>query len=196
MSLYTMPCVVFAGGKSSRMGKNKAFLPFGEHKSLIKYQVQRLKEIFADVYISAKDKNKFSGIDSLVIEDIIHPEISAPTTGFINIFKQLEAEDSFFVLSVDTPFVDKSIISKILEASKMPYEAIIVRTPSGIHPLCGVYTRALEGSVKKMIKEKDYKLSRLLDNAKVHYIDIKDEHLLSNLNTPQQYEKALQDLKA
>ncbi|PHR56192.1 MAG: molybdenum cofactor guanylyltransferase [Arcobacter sp.] len=195
MSLYTMPCVIFAGGKSSRMGKDKAFLPFGGCDSLIQFQVQRLKKIFANVYISAKDKTKFSGIDALVIEDILHPEISAPTTGFINIFKQLKTKDSFFILSVDTPLVDEKTISKLLEVSTSEYEAIILRTHSGIHPLCGIYTRALEEPIKMMMQKGDHKLRKLLASANVYYVDINEENLLSNLNTPQEYEKAVQNLE-
>ena len=191
-----MPCVVFAGGKSSRMGQNKAFLPFGNYDSLTKYQVQRLEKLFDKVYISAKEKSTFSGISTSVIEDTLYPDISAPTTGFINIFKQLRAEDSFFILSVDTPFVNEALISKLIsKANARQYDAIIARTPSGIHPLCGVYTRNLEEPIKEMIENEEYKLSRLLQKAKVYYVDVEDEHILSNLNTPQQYQKALDSLK-
>lgn len=196
MSLYTVPCVVFAGGKSSRMGEDKAFLPFGGYKSLVEYQVRRLEKIFTNVYVSAKSKDKFSNIHTTVIEDILHCEISAPTTGLINIYRELKNENFFFILSVDTPFVDEKLISRLIQESTNGYEAVIARTSSGIHPLCGIYTRALEEPIKKMIEDKDYKLGKLLKSARVHYIDVEDEQTLSNLNTPGQYQKALADLKS
>ncbi|HIC44869.1 MAG TPA: molybdenum cofactor guanylyltransferase MobA [Sulfurimonas sp.] len=191
MSLSTIPCIIFAGGKSSRMGTNKALLPFGPYKSLISYQVQRLQKVFKEVYISTKDQEVFSGIPAQIIEDTLFPDISAPSTGFINIFKRLKDQDCFFVLSVDAPFVSESLISKLLDLRSEKYEAIIVRTPSGIHPLCGIYSKALEKKFKEMIEKKDYKLKRLLDEANVFYMDVEDEKLLSNLNTPQQYKEAL-----
>ena len=42
-----------------------------------------------------------------------------------------------------------------------------------------------------MIEKKDYKLKRLLDEANIFYMDVEDEKLLSNLNTPQEYKEAL-----
>ncbi len=194
MSSYTIPCVLFAGGKSSRMGEDKAFLPFGKSPSLVQYQYERLKDLFARVYLSAKDESKYDEIYAVVIEDIHHKEVSAPTVGLINAFRQLKAENSFFVLSVDTPFVGEKIINKVLEVSSSSYDAIIVRTSSGIHPLCGIYTRSLEDRLKGMVEEGDHKLTKLLENSNVFYIDIEDEDALLNMNTPQEYQKGLEKL--
>ncbi len=41
--------VIFAGGKSVRMGENKALLPFCNHSSLAGYQYSRLSKIFNQV---------------------------------------------------------------------------------------------------------------------------------------------------
>lgn len=194
MSVYTLPCVLFAGGKSSRMGEDKAFLPFGEHDSLIQYQVQRLKEVFEHVYISAKDAKKFNFTKTAVIEDLDYNNISAPSVGFLNVFNTLKDSDAFFVLSVDAPFVNKNVIDRLLEVKTDQFDAIIIRTPSGIHPLCGIYTRSLLKPIKAMLEKSEYKLMHLLKKSKVCYIDIEDEMLLSNLNTPQEYQKALKTL--
>ena len=196
MSLYTIPCVLFAGGKSSRMGEDKALLPFGGEDSLAQYQYERLEEIFARVYLSAKESAPFEHFDSIVIEDIIGKDIYAPTTGLVNMFRHLKAEQAIFVLSVDTPFVDEKIISRFLEAQGKNFDAIIVRTEKGIHPLCGIYTRSLEDKLVSMLEEGRHKLTDLLDSANVHYIDIEDEDALLNLNTPSEYERALELLKS
>ena len=196
MALYTMPCVLFAGGKSSRMGKDKSFLPFADAPSLVQYQYKRLKELFSRVYLSAKDEGKFNGLNAVIIEDLLYKDIAAPTVGLINTFKELKEDNSFFVLSVDTPFVDDSIFNRLLvEADSTNYDAYIVRTASGIHPLCGIYTRPLEEPLKAMASKGKHRLTRLLENSNVLYIDVEDEKLLSNLNTPAEYEKALTLLK-
>jgi len=194
MSLYTISCVLFAGGKSSRMGEDKARLPFSHANSLAQYQYERLKGIFERVYISAKDASNFDDFDALIIEDDIAKDIYAPTAGFASIFRELKAENSIFVLSVDTPFVTKEIIDKILTAPHENFDAVIVRTSGGIHPLCGVYTRSLEEPILQMIKYDDHKLVKLLKRSNVYYIDIDDENALMNLNTPDEYKKALEKL--
>lgn len=192
MPLYTIPCVLFAGGKSSRMGEDKALLPFGGKDTLAQYQYERLEEIFARVYISAKDATKFEGYDAMVIEDVIGKEVYAPTAGFANIFKQLKAENAVFVLSVDTPFVDEKIIKEFLNVpDAQQYDAIIIRTPSGIHPLCGIYTRTLELPLFDMLSEGEHKLGKLLERSNVYYVDIDDEDTLLNVNTPDEYQRAL-----
>lgn len=191
MSLYTMPCVIFAGGKSSRMGEDKSRLPFADTASLAQYQYDRLKKIFERVYISAKDAKNFDDFDASVIEDKIAKEIYAPTAGFINIFSQLKDDNTVFVLSVDTPFVTKEIIDKILALPREESNAIIARTPAGIHPLCGVYMRSLEESMHEMVQNDDHKLGKLLKKSKVHYLDIEDEDALMNINTKEEYQKAL-----
>ena len=192
MSLYTIPCILFAGGKSSRMGEDKALLPFGGAPTLAQFQYERLEEVFQRVYISAKDESKFEGYDAIVIEDDLCADVYAPTAGFANIFRQLKAENAIFVLSVDTPFVTKEIIDKFLKVpNSSSYDAIIVRTPSGIHPLCGIYSRSLEKPLFDMLLDGNHKLTKLLEVSNVFYIDIEDEYALLNLNSPSDYEKAL-----
>jgi len=53
-------CVILAGGKSSRMGEDKALLPFGYSPTLTQYQLKKFQDYFKDLYISTKDKNKYS----------------------------------------------------------------------------------------------------------------------------------------
>lgn len=191
MSLYSVTCVLFAGGKSSRMGRDKAHLPFAGANSLAQYQYERLKKVFSSVYISTKESSTFEGFDPDIIEDIIAKEVYAPTAGFVNLFKQLKDENVIFVLSVDTPFVSKEIIDKFFSVSYEEYDAVIARTPGGIHPLCGIYTRKLEDDMLKMLHDNDHRLGKLLSRSNVYYIDIDDEDALLNMNTPQEYEKAL-----
>ena len=58
--IKNIPCVILAGGKSSRMGEDKSLLPFPPYKTLTHYQYQRLNKIFKNVYISSKDSSKLA----------------------------------------------------------------------------------------------------------------------------------------
>lgn len=193
--MYNTPCILFAGGKSSRMGKNKALLPFAEYESLAHYQYERLKEHFNTVYIATKEPKLFSHIDAKFIDESDYPDIYAPTAGFVSAFKQLKDVKALFVLSVDAPFVNKEIFDAVTKFSDSDYDAIIVRTLSGMHPMCGIYSRSLAPTLEKMLQEDNHKLGQLLKNAKVHYIEIEDEELLMNVNTPDEYQKALKTLE-
>ena len=189
--MYNIPCILFAGGKSSRMGENKALLPFGGKQSLTQYQYERLQKLFTNVYIGTKEPKLFEHIDAKFIDEADHPNIYAPTAGFVSAFKQLDQAEKLLVLSVDAPFVNEEIFDALAGFKDSDYDAVIVKTASGSHPMCGLYSRSLEASLQKMLLEDNHKLGQLLKNSKVHYIEIEDEELLMNVNTPQEYQKAL-----
>ena len=48
--MIDIPCVIFAGGKSSRMGEDKALLAFGEFPTLTQFQLNKLQKIFKNVH--------------------------------------------------------------------------------------------------------------------------------------------------
>lgn len=187
-----MPCVIFAGGKSSRMGEDKSLLPFGGFNTLTEFQLFRLHKIFKNVYISCKDKSKFN-FQADFIEDIKTSSVYAPTAGFVAIFEHLRC-DRFFALSVDTPFVDKNEIERLIKSDKSYNDATIAKTSSGIQPMCGIYHRSMDEKFNQMLKEENHKLGFLLKNSKTAFVDFEDEKPFLNLNHPHEYEEALSHL--
>ena len=187
--MFDIPCVIFAGGKSSRMGEDKSLLPFSSFNTLTEYQLSRLNKIFKTVYISTKDKNKFD-FDAAFIEDIKRDDTFAPTAGFVAIFETIQ-DDKFFALSVDSPFVSEAEINKILEADSDELDAVIAKTDFSIHPMCGVYHRSLQTAFIDMLENDNHKLGFLLKNSNTKYINFKDEKPFLNLNHPHEYQEAL-----
>jgi molybdopterin-guanine dinucleotide biosynthesis protein A len=186
--MFDLPCILFAGGKSSRMGQDKSLLPFGNYPTLAQYQYERLSQLFSEVYISAKSRDKFD-FHPKIIEDPPQCDF-APTAGFVASFESLSS-DRIFVLSVDTPFVDETIIQTLLSADTMHYDAVISKTLSGTHPMAGIYHRSLLGELKRMLNEGDHRLGKLLSNSKTHYVQFENEDHFANLNHPNEYEEAV-----
>ena len=187
--MIQIPCVIFAGGKSSRMGEDKSLLPFHGYNTLTQYQYNRLKKIFKNVYISCKNKNKFD-FKAPFIEDIKTKDIFAPTVGFVSIFEVLD-DDSFFAISVDSPFIDENIIKKLILSDDQKNDATIAKTSFGIEPMCGIYHKSIQNSFKKMLKEDNYKLGYLLKNANATFVDFTNNKNFLNINYPSQYQEAL-----
>jgi len=183
--------VIFAGGKSARMGKDKALLPFGESNSLSHFQFEKLNTLFNTVYISAKsDKFDFE-VD--LIKDR-YPEDS-PLVGLLSIFESAEVEN-VFILAVDSPFVNKAVISKLMAQENDAYDAVIAKSPSGLQPLCGLYKKSIVPFVSKQYAKGDHKLTTLLSLANTLVVDFEEDALFANLNHPKEYQAALVHYKA
>jgi molybdopterin-guanine dinucleotide biosynthesis protein A len=189
--MLDMPCVIFAGGKSSRMGEDKSLLPFSSYKTLAEFQYSRLSKIFKTVYISCKDKNKFD-FDALFIEDIKTNDVFAPTAGFVAVFKVLK-EDAFFALSVDAPFVSEKIIKELVrsDVAHPNTDASIATSNHGMEPMCGVYHRSLEPAFNAMLNENNHKLGFLLKSSETNFVPFDDDKAFLNLNHPHEYQEAL-----
>lgn len=187
--MIEIPCVIFAGGKSSRMGEDKALLPFGNFDTLTQFQLSHLSKIFKTVYISCKNRSKFN-FDANFIEDVNSDSLFAPTAGFVAIFQALECE-RFFAISVDSPFITQKEIEKIILNDTPLSDATIAKTGSGIQPMCGVYHRSLESRFIDMLEKDNHKLGFLLNSTKTNFVEFDDELPFLNLNNPHEYQEAL-----
>ncbi len=189
--MFNTPCVIFAGGKSSRMKRDKSLLPFSTFSTLTEYQYSRLSQIFSNVYVSCKDKEKFS-FEANFIED--NSQEYAPTAGFVASFKKLQSE-KFFAISVDTPFITNDEIEILLEKDTSNIDATIARLDGKMQPMCGIYHHTLEEKFLQMQKESQHKLGFLLKSVKTNYVDFFDREPFLNLNHPHEYEIALHRIK-
>lgn len=187
--MIEIPCVIFAGGKSSRMGEDKALLPFGNFNTLTEFQLFHLSKIFKTVYISCKNRSKFN-FNANFIEDIKSDSLFAPTAGFVAIFHTLKCE-KFFAISVDSPFITQKEIETIMLNDTALSDATIAKTEFGIQPMCGIYHRSLEDRFIEMLEKDNHKLGFLLNSTKTNFVEFDDELPFLNLNNPQEFKEAL-----
>jgi len=110
--IKNIPCVILAGGKSSRMGEDKSLLPFGGFETLIEYQYNKLSKIFSKVYISTKS-NKFNFKANLILDNQI---ISSPMVALDSIFSELK-DNKIFIITVDSPFIELESINRLISKS-------------------------------------------------------------------------------
>ena len=111
--MFAIPCILFAGGKSSRMGEDKSLLPFGGFPTLTRFQYERLKRLFKKVYISTKTADKFDFDADFILDP--HDVDYAPTAGFVSAFRELD-DERIMVLSVDTPFIGEDEFQTLMDA--------------------------------------------------------------------------------
>lgn len=186
--LRKLPCVILCGGKSSRMGSNKALLEFS-HRPLAQYMYEKMQKIFAEAYLVAKGDTPFKGFSHQFIQE--ENKIYAPLIG---IEASLQRLNQAFFVSVDTPFISKEVIEQMLE--RVGDEQILyAKSKQKSHFLCGIYHQSILPIVKEMIEKEDFKMSSLISQVKSAYIEFEDESIFDNLNTPNEYQKALKRIE-
>ena len=188
--MIEIPCIIFAGGKSSRMGEDKALLPFGGFSTLTEYQLHKFQPYFSNVYISCKHKEKFD-FQANFIEDNPSYEISAPFVGLLSVFETLRCE-KIFVLSVDTPFFEPKHFEKLLHHDSKESAIIVSKSSTGVQPLCAIYKKEIIPIMTRLMAEKRYRFSGVFDKIATTFVDFKEDEIFTNLNSPEDYQKALQ----
>ncbi len=182
-----LPLVIVAGGKSSRMGCDKALLPFGDAPTLTQFQFVRLKPFFKSLHVSTKSRDKFS-FEASFIEDIDSFQERSPLIALLSILKHLHTP--VCVLSVDTPFVSPEVFARLFTALKPGIDAVVARAPQGMHPLCAIYSPSLIPQIEAMLAHNKHKIHTLLLDASSVWIDFESDAPFLNLNHPEEYEMA------
>ena len=182
--MFDIPCVILAGGKSSRMKEDKCFLLY-KNTTLIQYQYNRLKKLFPKVYISSKT-NKFDFECDLILD---HEDDYSPLIALDSIIKNIY-ENKFFLITVDTPNVSLNSIEKIIQNSKN-YDINIASTNNNKHNLCGIFSSNIKEQIQIMLKNGNHKISELISKVNSTNTFIKDENEFINLNTKEDYQKLI-----
>ncbi len=184
------PLVIFAGGKSSRMGRDKALLPFDGYPTLTEYQIARFTPYFENIYVGCKSREKFD-FEANFIEDLPRYNDIAPHIGLISAFERLQ--DTYIcVLSVDTPFFSHKAFQKLLTHTDTGADAIIAQSPRGYQPLCAIYKKSTLPHLKTLTDQKCYRFSDLFAQIKTSFVPFENEEIFTNLNTPDEYHKVIQ----
>jgi molybdopterin-guanine dinucleotide biosynthesis protein A len=184
--MYKIPAIIFAGGRSSRMGEDKSQLAFAGYNSLSEYQYRRMKRLFEKVYLSAKS-DKFD-FECTIIPD--NYTLHSPLAALISVFENLDVSE-VFILSVDAPFVDKNVIGRLMKEERKNYDSVVAESPNGTEPLCGIYRRSILAEAKRMLEKDRHRLTALLESVATKRVKFENKAPFLNLNHPEEYQEAL-----
>ncbi len=139
---------ILAGGKSRRMGKNKAFLSFGG-ETFAEHAISSLSTICENVKIVLNDSEQQSRFQKVLPEVSIIFDVFKNRGALGGIHTALtDCETEFAViLACDLPLVDSSVIEKLSEIAvnaDEPVAAIVPKQKDGrLQPLCAIYRKSV-----------------------------------------------------
>ncbi|WRG29031.1 molybdenum cofactor guanylyltransferase MobA [Helicobacter pylori] len=188
-----IPCVLLAGGKSSRftinnIPINKALMPLKSYPSLLEYQYSRLLKLFKQVIISAKKSYELNAPYLLEKES----GLFSPLFGIHNAFLTLQTPYIFFI-PIDTPLVSFESIRALCEIKN--FSVVYAKSPAKEHYLISLWHKSVLNALSYALKTQNYRLSDLVKNASSTAIHFDKEEEFLNLNTLKDYELAVQILK-
>ncbi|MGB9696515.1 MAG: molybdenum cofactor guanylyltransferase [Ignavibacteria bacterium] len=186
--------IILAGGKSSRMGVNKAFL-YIDGEMIISRVVKMMNLLFKNLMIITNTLQEYEFLGLPVFEDIYKEK--GPLGGIHSGLTHSKTENNF-VLSCDMPFMTIEMIDYIINY-KTQSPVVFCKAAGYMQPLAGVYSRSIipqmerffldrsitDNSFHQFLKEVD---SEIINPESLPFYDDK---IFYNVNCPEDYEKIL-----
>ncbi|MEO6786700.1 MAG: molybdenum cofactor guanylyltransferase [Chthoniobacteraceae bacterium] len=186
--------VLLAGGKSSRMGRDKSALPVNG-EPLWQRQLAVLRATNpAELFISGKNDGPYAGCGVEVLVDEI-PD-SGPLGGIATALRRCTS-DRLLVLAVDMPAMTVEFLRSLLEDSQRTAKGIVPsvaadgRSRANFEPLAAIYPRAALAVADECLRTGERKLEvfiRKLEACQlvsVRLVAENDVALLANWNAPE-----------
>lgn len=177
--------VILAGGKSQRMGEDKAFLDF-EGRAFIERILDCVEGLTKEVIVIANTK-QYENLDVQVYSDLV--EDCGPVGGIYTAM-QIVQTPYLLVLSCDIPLLKRRLLEHLIQES-IPCEVNILKTEERWQPLTAIYNSITSPVFKKALDTKSLKLRSLLSEMDLNLIACPKDLIscLDNINTPNDLKK-------
>lgn len=185
--MLTFTAAVLAGGRSSRMGVDKARLLF-EGRLLIQHMVSRLAEWTDDVLVVAAQAQAYDDVGIACAVDRL-PN-AGPLGGLYTAVCEAR-RPHVLAVGVDMPFIQWPLAEHLLTLAPN-MDAVVPRTAGRLEPLCAVYAVTCRPAIRAAIRNGWLDMAAFHGDVRVRYVD--DAELdafdpgrlsLINLNTPE-----------
>ncbi|MFQ5733813.1 MAG: molybdenum cofactor guanylyltransferase [Planctomycetaceae bacterium] len=192
-SLTGVGGIVLCGGRSSRMGRPKHLLPFG-NRTMLQVVVDTLRSVVEPVVVVHAADQPICPLPPDVLTAQDEQDDFGPLAGIAAGLTALAAHcRAAYVTSCDVPLLKPEVV-EFLIAAAAERDAAVVRDGKYVHVLAGVYAAALLPRVCRLLEERRLRPLFLLDECDARYVDVAelrsvDPELSSfrNVNTPEDY---------
>lgn len=183
---------VLAGGRSRRMGRDKALLRFAG-RTLAERAVSTLEEVFGSVVLIGDVRPELGG-DLEAVPDLLPDR--GPLGGLVTALERGAGRD-VFLLACDLPLVEPDLVRHVVAAgagASFAGGAYVAAMEGRVQPLCGLYAASCRGVAADALRAGRLRMTELLERLDSVPVAIDDSlsfyHplLLHNVNRPEDYE--------
>jgi len=177
---------ILAGGKSTRMGRNKALIEYSGQTFL-----DRLIDEFSgwkEIIVSQPASFSYQVKEGVVCVSDENENVG-PLEGIRRVLMTAQS-DHVFICAVDMPNLKSSLAEYMTGFISSDYDCYVIRDEKHFQPLCAVYSKKVLETVEKLISQGKFRLMDLLEAVRTKYITL--EHtvftgkMLANYNTSDQ----------
>lgn|ERR1019366_6427604 len=191
--------IVLCGGQSTRMGRPKAWLPFGS-ELLLPRVVRLLSEAVSPIVVVAAPDQELPPLpdEVRIVRDAERGR--GPLQGLAAGLAALQGDaDAAYASSCDVPFLRPAFVRRVIEL--LGTERICVpRVGAYHHPLAAVYRMDVLSAVLALLEQNRLRTALLFEAVPTRVVQVEELQdvdptfeTLRNLNTPEDYEQALRD---
>ena len=186
-----MTAVILAGGKSSRMGCDKALLGLGD-ETVLENQARLTASIFSETLIIASRNKNYQRLNlygAVVLHDFL--ENKGPLVGLYTGLAHSTHQTSC-VLTCDMPLVHERLLRDLAGFWQEEYDAVCPEDSEGrLQPFPGIYRRSSRHFIRLLLDRGETAMRRLFDVLVIRPLVLgqKDSEALLNMNTPEDYEQ-------
>ncbi len=178
--------IILAGGKSSRMGTDKALFVLNG-TTFLHHIILALKPLVDDILIVSNDE-RHSKFNLKRVRDTIAD--AGPISGLHAGLTHSSTENNL-VLSCDIPLIETSMLELLLQNNEDDIDVIQLAETDRVHPLIALYKKRSAEHIGLALFDGERKLSKALDGLNIKTLLVSDGQAatLANINTPMDFEK-------
>lgn len=186
--------IILSGGKSRRMGTNKALLPISEKPNIERIK-DELEPQFQDMILVTNHQEEYEFLKIKMVSDIYPGK--GPLAG-IHAGLKASTNEVNLIVACDMPFVSAGLAEVFVENLR-EYDAVVPIIEGTKHPLFSVYRKKIIKEIESCLENNSLRMIHLLDNINVRYLTEKDfqtfneeslAQIFFNMNHPEEYETA------
>ena len=192
-SQYDATGVILVGGKSRRMGVDKAFMEF-DGKPLFERVLEVFREIFPGSSWSATMPNRMHATASPSTPISIP---AAPSGGCTRAWSTRQTS-RIFVAPCDLPFPSGAVVRHLLDLSE-GYDAVVPRCGDKFEPLFAVYSTGCRQPMRRFLEQGNFCIFDLYPELDIRYVELQElvaldggDRTFINVNTPDEFARAEQ----